>query len=74
MSFNVFLPPGIVPLSDSIVYDEENQEVLVAFDRLTITFTTEEFSSFSEEIIDSVDAFKALLIKKVQNNGSQEMN
>lgn len=74
MSFNVFLPSNIIPLSDSIVYDEETQEVLMSFDRFTMSFTTEEFSFLSNEISDAADVFKTLLINKVQNNSSQEMN
>lgn len=74
MSFNVFLPDNIVSLADSIVYDEDTKEVLVSFDRFTMSFTTEEFTYFSSEVIEAVETFKGLLIKKVQERSNQEIN
>jgi len=66
---------NIYPLSDIIVYDRENDEVIVSIDRVSFVFTVEEFAVITQQFSAASKEMKKILMSKVQKTDKdQEIN
>jgi len=74
MNYDTFLPESVVTLTDNIIYDDDLKEVIVRIGRMHVGFTVEEFAIISKEIEDASKMMHKVLLNKVQQNNSEEIN
>ncbi len=74
MSYENLLPAGITPLTENIIYDDEVKEVVIRIGRVHVGLTVEEFAVISKEIEEASKMIYKVLLNKVQNNNSEEIN
>ncbi len=74
MNYDTYLPPSITPLTENIIYDDDLNEVVVRIGRLHVGFTVEEFAIISKEIEEASKMMHKVLLTKVQQNNSEEIN
>ena len=74
MDYDPLSSENVIPLSENIIYDEVMEEVVVRIGRIHVGFTTEEFAIISEEIVRASKLMSRVLLVKVQQNKSEEIN
>ena len=74
MSYENLLPAGMTPLTENIIYDDEVKEVVIRIGRVHVGLTVEEFAVISKEIEEAAKMIYKVLLNKVQNNSSEEIN
>ena len=74
MDYETLASECVIPLTDNIVYDEVMDEVVVRIGRIHVGFTTEEFAIISQEIAQASKLMFKVLLNKVQQSKSEEIN
>ena len=74
MNYDTFLPESVVTLTDNIIYDDDLKEVIVRIGRMHVGFTVDEFAIISKEIEEASKLMHKVLLNKVQQNNSEEIN
>ena len=74
MSYDTFLPDSVVTLTDNIIYDDDLKEVVVRIGRIHVGFTVDEFAIISKEIEEASKLMHSVLLNKVQQSYSEEIN
>ena len=74
MSYDTFLPDSVVTLTDNIIYDDDLKEVVVRIGRIHVGFTVDEFAIISKEIEEASKLMHKVLLNKVQQSYSEEIN
>lgn len=64
--------PGVVVLTDNIIYDEIGEEILLRMGRLQIALTIEEFANVFLEIEEASSLIHKILLTKVQHTQNNE--
>ena len=74
MNYDTLLPESVTILTDNIIYDDDLEEVVVRIGRLHIGLTVDEFAIISKEIEEASKLMHRVLLTKVQQNNSEEIN
>lgn len=74
MNYDTYLPESVLTLTDNIIYDDDLKEVIVRIGRMHIGFTVDEFAIISKEIEEASNLMHKVLLNKVQENNSEEIN
>ena len=74
MSYDTFLPESVITLTDNIIYDDDLKEVVARIGRIHVGFTVDEFAIISKEIEEASKMMHKVLLNKVQQSNSEEIN
>ena len=74
MDYDKLLDENVIPLSENIIYDGIMDEIVLRVGRIHIGFTTEEFAIISKEIDQASKKMFKVLLTKVQQSESEEIN
>lgn len=67
--------PGVIVLTNNIVYDEIGEEIILKLGRLQISLELEEFASVFLEMEEASSLVHKMLLSRVQNiQNSKEIN
>ncbi len=67
--------PGVIVLTNNIVYDEIGEEIILKLGRLQISLELEEFASVFLEMEEASSLVHKMLLSRVQNiQNNEEIN
>lgn len=77
MNSDDFNMNNVYSLSNSILFDRETDEIIVTIDRITLSFSIEEFSLLTKEFETAIHTMRNMIMlgsHYIQQDDDQEIN